>query len=62
MQIKALIYAVLFVFDELVFKLIDYTYPNLRGLTGTLKLNNPCESSVKAVLHGLFSHGCGTRI
>jgi len=24
MQIKALIYAVLFVFDELVFKLIDY--------------------------------------
>jgi len=25
MQIKALIYAVLFVFDELVFKLIDYT-------------------------------------
>jgi len=27
MQIKALIYAVLFVFDELVFKLIDYIYP-----------------------------------
>jgi len=29
MQIKALIYAVLFVFDELVFKLINYTIPYL---------------------------------
>jgi len=33
MQIKALIYAVLFVFDELVFKLIDYIVLETRSLS-----------------------------